>query len=79
MIKDNAKVSIDWDATNKNVLSIVKEKGFSLSQYNKIVKDMSVRYRNAVGVKRLSKTDKYVIISQVLHVRLDDLFVLIKE
>lgn len=79
MIKDNTKVSIDWDATNENILSIVKEKGFSLSQYNKIVKDMSVRYRNAVGVKRLSKTDKYVIISQVLHTRLDDLFVLIKE
>lgn len=78
MIKECAKVRIDWDATNENILSIVKEKGFSLSQYNKIVKDMSVRYRNAVGVK-LSKTDKYVIISQVLNTRLDDLFVLIKE
>ena len=40
---------------------------------------MSVRYRNAVGVKSLSKTDKYVIISQALHTRLDNLFVLIKE
>lgn len=79
MIKECAKMRIDWDATNENVLSIVKEKGLSLSQYNKIVKDMSVRYRNAVGVRRLSKTDKYVIISQVLHTRLDDLFVLVKE
>lgn len=77
MIKECAKVRIDWDATNENILSIVKEKGFSLSQYNKIVKDMSAKYRSVAGRKRLSEVDKYVIISQVLHTRLDDLFVLV--
>ena len=79
MIKNNTNVRIDWDATNENILSIAKKKGYSLSQYNKTIKDMSVKYRNIAGIKRLSEADKYMIISQVLHTKLDDLFVIIKE
>ena len=79
MIKECAKVRIDSDATNENILSIAKEKGFTLSQYNKAIKEMSAKYRSVAGRKRLYEVDKYVIISQILHTRLDDLFVVVKE
>ena len=41
----------------------------------KSIKEMSARYREVAHKTRLSEIDKYVVIAQVLDVRLDELFI----
>ena len=76
MINNVSRVHLDRPATQAKILSMAQSKGFSVQEYNKAVKDMSARYREASRKARLSEIDKYVVISQVLNARLDDLFVI---
>lgn len=75
MIKDVSNVHLDRAATQAKILSMAQSKGFSVQEYNKAVKDMSARYREASRKARLSEIDKYVVIAQVLDVKLDELFI----
>ena len=58
---------------------MVESRGYSLQEYSRKVKDLSARYRKVSGKARLSEIDKYVVISQILGVRLDEIFVITKE
>lgn len=69
------RVHIDRAATRDNILLLAKKKGFSVQEFNRLVKDVSARYRCAAGKSRLSEIDRYAVFAQVLDVRLDDLFV----
>ncbi len=75
MINNASKVHLDRPATQAKILSMAQSKGFSVQQYNRAVRDLSVRYRETAHKTRLSEIDKYVVIAQVLNARLDDLFV----
>ncbi len=75
MINNVLRVHLDRPATQAKILSMAQSKGFSVQQYNRAVRDFSARYRQASRKTRLSEIDKYVVIAQVLDVRLDELFI----
>lgn len=75
MINNVSNVHLDRAATQAKILSMAQSKGFSVQKYNKAVKDMSARYKEASHKARLSEIDKYFVIAQVLDVRLDELFI----
>ncbi len=74
MSNKDCNVSFDREATLQKILSLAAEKGFSTEGFDETVWDMSEKYRQ-ITRKELSELDKYVVISQVLDVRLDDFIV----
>ena len=79
MINNVSRVHLDRPATQAKILSMAQSKGFSVQQYNRAVRDLSARYRQAAQKTRLSEIDKYVVIAQVLNARLDDLLVITEK
>ena len=75
MINNVPNIHLYRPATQAKILSMAKSKGFSVQEYNKSIKEMSARYREVAHKTRLSEIDKYVVIAQVLDVRLDELFI----
>ena len=79
MINNVSNIHLNRPATQAKILSIAQSKGFSVQQYNRTVRDLSARYRQAAQKTRLSAIDKYVVIAQVLNARLDDLLVITEK
>ncbi len=80
MIKDVSKIHLDKKATDAWALTCAGQLGMSEKEYKRAVRDLSARYREAAHKKRLSEIDKYVVIAQVLHIRLlSDLLVITEK
>ncbi|AOZ97907.1 hypothetical protein [Butyrivibrio hungatei] len=80
MINNVSNIHLDRPATQAKILSIAQSKGLSVQEYNKSIKEMSARYREAAHKKRLSEIDKYVVIAQALHIGLlSDLLVITEK
>ncbi len=79
MKKEVKRVHLDREATGKHILQMAEKKGYTVQEFNKAVREMSQRYRRAAKKKRLCEIERYVVISQVLGSKLDDLFVVVKD
>lgn len=79
MEKTAVKAHLDKKATRQHVLQMAEDKGFTKTQFDKTVNEISFKIRQAAGKKRLYEIERYMIMAQILNSRLDDLFVTSKD
>ncbi len=79
MEKMAVKARLDKKATMQHILQMAEDKGFTQTQFNKTVNEMSFKIRQATGKKRLYEIERFMIMAQILNSKLDDLFVSTKD
>ena len=79
MEKTAVKARLDKKATRQHILQMAEDKGFTKTQFDKTVNEISFKIRQAAGRKRLYEIERFMIMAQILDIRLDDLFVSTKN